>query len=95
MKLIFTKCFWTSILLGLAQFSYPPTGQVADAGEYLRVLKALKAGTMKMPDLNITGTPWNYTSQGLEFERKLKQSEFLDFILQVPNMLVKQNHCLD
>ena len=77
MKFIFTKCLWASILLGLAQFSYPPT-DVGDVGEYLRVLKALKAGTMKMPDLNDTAQPWNYTSQGLEFERKLKQSEFLD-----------------
>ena len=79
MKLIFTKCLWASILFGLAQFSYPPTGQVADVGEYLRVLKALKAGTMKMPDLNVTGTPWNYTYPGLDFERKLKQSEFFRY----------------
>jgi hypothetical protein len=66
-------------LLGLAQFSHPPTGPVADVGEYLRVLKALKSGTLKMPDLNVTAQPWNYTSQGLEFERKLKQSEFFRY----------------
>ena len=88
MKFIFTKCLWTSILLGLAQFSYPPTGQVADVGKYLRVLKALKDGNMEMPDLNNTARPWNYTSQGLEFERKLKESEFLDVFYLVPNMLV-------
>ena len=78
MKLTFSTCLWASILFGLAQSSHPPTGQVGDAAEYLRVLKALKSGTMKMPDLNVTGTPWNYTSPGLDFERKLKQSEFLD-----------------
>jgi hypothetical protein len=88
MKFIFTKCLWASILFGLAQFSYPPTGQVSDVGEYHRVLKALKAGTMKMPDLNDTAQPWNYTSQGLEFGKKLKQSESLDIFYLVPNMLV-------
>ena len=79
MKLTFFTFLWASILFGLAQFSYPPTGQVADVVEYLRVLKALKSGTMKMPDSNVTALPWNYTSQGLEFERKLKQSEFFRY----------------
>jgi hypothetical protein len=95
MKVNFSTCLLALTFIGLAQSSYAPTAPVGDAAEYLRVLTALKSGTMKMPNLNITGTPWNYTSQGLEFKRKLKQSEFLDFILQVPNMLVKQNHCLD
>ena len=94
MKLTFTKCLWAFILLGLAQFSYPPT-DVGDVGEYLRVLKALKAGTMKMPDLNDTAQPWNYTSQGLKFERKLKQSEFFRYFLLSAKYVSMQNHCLD
>jgi hypothetical protein len=78
MKVNFSACLLASISIGLAQSSHPPTAQVGDAAEYLRVLTALKSGTMKMPDLNVTGTAWNYTSPGLDFERKLKQSEFLD-----------------
>ena len=90
MKLIFTKCLWISILLGLAQFSYPPTGQVADVGKYLRVLKALKDGNVEMPDLNNTARPWNYTSQGLEFDRKLKESEFFRCFLPIAKYVSMQ-----
>ena len=81
MKFVFTKFLCVSILLGLAQFSDPPTGQVADVGKYLSVLKALKDGTMKMPPLNNTAKLWNYTSQGFAFERKLKECESFRFFL--------------
>ena len=81
MKFIFTICLLASILLGLAQFSDPPSGQVADVGKYLSVLKSLKDGTMKMPALNNTAKPWNYTSQGFAFERKLKECESFRFFL--------------
>jgi hypothetical protein len=76
MKMNFSNCILVLALIGIAQSSYPPTAPVGDTAEYLRVLAALKSGTVKMPNLNITGTPWTYTSQGLEFEKKLKQSEF-------------------
>ena len=76
MKVSFSTCILALALIGLAQSSDAPTAPVGDTAEYLRVLAALKSGTVKMPNLNITGTPWTYTSQGLEFEKKLKQSEF-------------------
>ena len=87
MKVNFSTCILALALIGIAQSSYAPTGPVGDTAEYLRVLAALKLGTVKIPNQNITRAPWIYTSNGLEFEEKLKQSKFLNFYS------TSANHC--
>ena len=79
MKVKFSPCCLALALIGIAKSSYVPTAPVGDTAEYLRVLAAIKSGTVKLPSQNISGIPWVYTSQGLKFEEKLKQSKFLNF----------------
>ena len=75
---------------GLAKFASVPTASSSDTSEYLRVLAGIKSGTVKLPSQNMSAIPWVYTSQGLEFEEKLKQSKFiLNFNFQMPNTVSK------
>ena len=87
MKVSFSTCILALALIGLAQSSDAPTAPVGDTAEYLKVLAAIKSGTVKFPNQNITGVPWVYSSQGLEFEKKLKQCKFLNFYS------TSANHC--
>ena len=54
-----------------------PTAVSSDTSEYLRVLAGIKSGTLKLPSQNMSTVPWVYSSQGLEFEEKLKESKFI------------------
>ena len=54
-----------------------PSAVSPDTSEYLRVLAGLKMGTLKLPSQNISTVPWVYSSQGQEFEAKLKESKLI------------------
>ena len=87
MKVKISTCCLALVLAGIAKSSYVPTAAAGDTAEYLRVLAGIKTGTVKLPSQNISGIPWVYTSQGLKFEEKLKQSKFLNF------HSTSANHC--
>ena len=91
MKMNFSNCILVLALIGTARSFIVPASPFGDTVEYLRVLAAIKSGTVKIPNQNISGIPWVYTSQGLEFEKKLKQSEFFKFSFhKCQPLLVKQ-----
>ena len=72
-----TSFFAFLVIFGLAKSAAVPTALSSDTSEYLRVLAGIKAGTLKLPSQNMSSIPWVYSSQGLEFEEKLKQSMFI------------------
>jgi hypothetical protein len=74
----------------LAKFVDAEPGAVApDTSEYLRVLAGLKMGTLTLPSKNVSTDPWVYTSQGQEFEAKLKESKLIQH-LNAKHLLVKR-----
>ena len=87
MKMNFSNCILVLALIGPTRSFHVPAAPFGDTAEYLKVLAAIKSGTVKIPNQNISGILWVYTSQGLEFEKKLKQSEFLNF------HSTSANHC--
>ena len=66
-----------------------PEAVAPDTSEYLRVLAGLKMGTLTLPSKNVSTVPWVYTSQGQEFEAKLKESKLIQH-LNAKHLLVKQ-----
>jgi hypothetical protein len=86
MKLkISTCCLAFLALAGLAKSASVPNS--GDTSEYLRLLAGIKSGTVTLPGQNMSAIPWVYTSQGLKFEEKLKQSKrIINFHPQVPTI---------
>ena len=74
----------------LAKFADAVPGAVSpDTSEYLRVLAGLKMGTLTLPSQNVSTVPWVYSSQGQEFEAKLKENKLIQH-LNAKHLLVKQ-----